>query len=307
MDELISVVIPTFNSEKYVEETIRSVQNQDWRELEIIMMDDGSTDNTLEILNRLAAKDSRIKVFTQPNGKPAKARNNAIRKASGNWIAMIDSDDMWFQGKLRLQYEKTIAAKADLSFTDGYVCINNDMTLRDYRLGVVSKVYEGAEAIQEFHAQNRVPTSSVLIKREVVLKHGFPPEYPEYPMYCEDYLFWTRLLDKGCRFLGIGEPLLLYRVHPESTIGEEIRLMEPLVRVLLLLPGERKEPWKAHLEKTFMRYLTMLSQLGRIQEIAPLIKPVCEALRPGFLGRIMWPAWLLSPRLFISLMWRTRN
>lgn len=307
MDELISVVIPTFNSAKYLEDTIRSVQAQDWNNLEILVMDDGSTDNTLNLLEQLALNDKRIKVFSQPNGKPAKARNNAVRKASGSWIAFIDSDDIWLPGKLRTQYHKTIGANVDLSFTDGFVCINNDMSRRDFKLGVIDKVYEGSDAIQDFHAQNRIPTSSVLIKKEVFLKYGGLPEYPEYPMYCEDYLFWTRLLDNGCRMLGIGDTFILYRVHPESTIGEEIRLMEPLIRVLLLMPGERRSPWRNHLEKTFLRYMTMLIQLGRLHELQKLVKPVSLALHPGIGGRILAGAWKISPRLFVSLMWRARK
>jgi teichuronic acid biosynthesis glycosyltransferase TuaG len=303
---LISVIIPTFNSAKYIAQTVESVQMQEWDSLEIIIMDDGSTDNTLEILNQLAALDPKIRVFSQTNGKPAKARNNAIRKANGKWIAFIDSDDIWLPEKLKQQFEKTIESSVDLSFTNGYICINNDMNLRDFKFGVSDKLYSGNDALQEFHLQNRIPTSSVLMKRELFYTHEFFPEYPEYPMYCEDYLFWTRLIAKGCRFLAIGEPLFLYRVHPESTIGEEIRLMGPLLKVLLLLPGEKKLPWKTHLEKSFLRYLTILQNSNSLKLLDPFVKPVCLNLHPGIKGKIIALTWHFSPRLFTSLIWRLR-
>jgi teichuronic acid biosynthesis glycosyltransferase TuaG len=303
---LISVIIPTYNSAKYITETIRSIQTQDWPELEILIMDDGSSDQTLTVLQELASEDSRIKVYQQPNGKPAKARNHAVRKAQGNWIAFIDSDDIWLPGKLRLQYEKTIEANVDLSFTDGYICLNNDLSLRTYRFGVTNTCYEGYEGIQAFHAQNRIPTSTVLMKKSVFYEHRFMPEYPLYPMYSEDYFFWVCLLNSGCRFLGIDEPLILYRVHSESTIGEEIRLMDPLLQVLLMLPGERKEPWKRHTEAIFLKYIRILLESKKIAQLTPHVYPICKGLYGPVRSVILRVAWLCAPKVFLSLFWRMR-
>ncbi len=116
--QLISVIIPTYNSAKYITDTIRSVQAQEWQELEIIIMDDGSSDNMLSVVRALAAEDYRIKGYQQENEKPAKARNNGVRKAQGTSTALLDSDDIWLPGKLKLQYELTLNAGVDLSFTD---------------------------------------------------------------------------------------------------------------------------------------------------------------------------------------------
>ncbi len=304
---LISVIIPTFNSALYIEETLNSVFSQGWRDLEVIVMDDGSTDNTISILNRLAEQESRLRVFQQPNGKPAKARNNAIRLAKGEWIAFMDSDDIWLPGKLEYQVTETIKFNADLSFTNGYICLNNNMNLRDYLFKVEEKVYEGDEGVQLFHKQNRIPTSSVIVKAEVFKIHGFMPEYPEYPMYCEDYLFWTRLLDKGCKFVGLEQPLLLYRVHSESTIGDEIRLLPPLIQVLFLLPGKRELPWKQHLEKTAQRYIELLIERNQLQDIGPFVSPIVKALYSNWQALVLSISWRISNRLFVSLFWRLRQ
>lgn len=303
---LISVIIPTFNSAKYIAQTVESVQMQEWDSLEIIIMDDGSSDHTLSLVRNLAKEDPRIKVYQQENGKPAKARNNAVRKAKGDWIAFLDSDDIWLPGKLRLQYQKTIEGNVDLSFTDGYICLNNDMSLRQHRFGVNSTQYEGEKGIQAFHAQNRIPTSSVLMKKSLFYEYGFMPEYPEYPMYSEDYLFWVQLLDKGAKLMGINEVLFLYRVHSESTIGEEIRLMPNLLNVLLLLPGERNAIWKNHLEKSFVKYVFLLKDSNAIHDLKPHIKPVCSALYGRFNTLISFSLWSISPRLFLSYFWRIR-
>ena len=303
---MISVIIPTFNSAKYITETIRSVQSQDWHELEIIIMDDGSSDNTLSVVRNLANEDSRIKVYQQENGKPAKARNNAVRKAQGSWIALLDSDDVWLPGKLRFQYQKTIEADVDLSFTDGYICIKNDMLLRQHRFGVTNTHYEGKAGIQAFQAQNRVPTSSVLLKKSVFYEYGFMPEYPEYPMYSEDYLFWVQLLDKGAKLLGINEALFLYRVHSESTIGDEIRLYPHLLRVMLLLPGERSIEWKRNLEKTFLKYIYLLIDSNSIHNLKPHVKNICSALYGKSKSEIAYLLWKISPKLFLSFFWRIR-
>ena len=90
---LISVIIPVYNSELYLKECLDSVINQTYKKIEIICVDDGSTDHSLDILNFYQKKDSRIKVFTQENSGPSAARNKALDMAKGDYISFVDSDD----------------------------------------------------------------------------------------------------------------------------------------------------------------------------------------------------------------------
>ena len=90
---LISVIIPVYNSELYLKECLYSVINQTYKKIEIICVDDGSTDHSLDILNFYQKKDSRIKVFTQENSGPSAARNKALDMAKGDYISFVDSDD----------------------------------------------------------------------------------------------------------------------------------------------------------------------------------------------------------------------
>ena len=89
----VSVVIPVYNTEKYVREAVESIMNQTLRELEIIIINDGSTDNSLQVVEELAAADSRIQVYSQANQGGSVARNAGIARAYGKYIYFMDSDD----------------------------------------------------------------------------------------------------------------------------------------------------------------------------------------------------------------------
>jgi glycosyltransferase involved in cell wall biosynthesis len=99
----ISAIIPVYNGEKTIRETIESVLNQTFSDFEVIVIDDGSTDSTLEIISSL--KDSRIKVFTYPNSGQPESRNRGLSHASGEYISFLDADDLWTPDKLEAQYK----------------------------------------------------------------------------------------------------------------------------------------------------------------------------------------------------------
>ena len=102
--ELVSIIMPSYNCGKYVEKTIRSVQAQTYQNWEIIFMDDCSADDTIRQVSVLREKDSRIKLFQNHiNSGAAVSRNNALREAKGRWIAFLDSDDIWELTKLEKQ------------------------------------------------------------------------------------------------------------------------------------------------------------------------------------------------------------
>jgi teichuronic acid biosynthesis glycosyltransferase TuaG len=303
---LISIVIPAFNCAAYVEETFRSVQKQSFSDWEIIFVNDGSTDNTLEVLTRIAYEESRIIIVEQENGRQGKARNNGISHAKGEWIAFLDADDLWSANKLRLQLTKTLEAKVDLSFTDGFICLRNDMNLREFRFGVTDKFYQGTEALLEFHQQNRIPTSSVLVKKSVLIEVGGFPEKLDV-QNCEDYLLWMKLLTKGKIFLSIGEPLLLYRVHENSSTSTEVKAMFPLIYALLELPGGLSNERIQHLKTTFTKLVFRLNELGELNKANVFAIPVLQIIYSGFIKQILILSWKLSPSFFIRIFWRLRK
>lgn len=107
---LVSIITPLYNGEKYVAQTIESVLAQTYTDWEMIVVNDGSKDRSEEIVQAYAEKDPRIKLFSQPNGGSASARNNGIRRAAGQYIALLDADDLWepffLEAQLALMKEK---------------------------------------------------------------------------------------------------------------------------------------------------------------------------------------------------------
>lgn len=117
--DLVSIVMPSYNCGKYVEETIRSVQAQTYKNWEIIFVDDCSTDDSVKRVSELQEKDSRIKLFqNKSNSGAAVSRNNALREAKGRWIAFLDSDDLWEPTKLEKQVKFMEEKGFAFSYTD---------------------------------------------------------------------------------------------------------------------------------------------------------------------------------------------
>ncbi|MBD5261924.1 MAG: glycosyltransferase family 2 protein [Bacteroides sp.] len=130
--ELVSIITPTYNCAKFITETIESVQAQSYQNWEMIIVDDCSTDNTKEIVEQYQKIDPRIKYYCLPtNSGAAEARNEALRRAQGRWIAFLDSDDLWSPDKLERQIGFMVSNAYHFSYTD-YEGIDEE----DHSLGV---------------------------------------------------------------------------------------------------------------------------------------------------------------------------
>ena len=117
---MISVVYPVYNVEKYIELSLQSILNQDFTDFEIIAVNDGSTDNSLEILEKLASKDARIRIYNQDNQGVARTRHNALKIAKGEYVCFVDSDDILPENSLSLLYNSLIVNDVDIS--EGNYC-----------------------------------------------------------------------------------------------------------------------------------------------------------------------------------------
>ena len=125
MEKLVSVIIPVFNAEHYIRECLDSVLGQSYKNLEIILTDDGSTDSTKDLLSEYTFLDSRIKIIHQSNKGPAAARNSSLTEARGEYIVFFDADDVMFRDKISQQVgwlEKN--KKYDFVFSDFIFHIN---------------------------------------------------------------------------------------------------------------------------------------------------------------------------------------
>lgn len=177
---LVSVIMPTWNRAAYLPESIRCVLSQTYRNLELILIDDGSTDHSEMVIRAIA--DPRIKYHKFSNsGRPSVARNRGIGLAQGEWIAFCDSDDYWLEEKLEKQLEAVTETGAR------WVCSNAflDRTNNAFFKSGVSEFLDWKSLVRK----NQIICSSVLIEKNLLKSDRFD----EKAQMNEDYLFWLDL------------------------------------------------------------------------------------------------------------------
>lgn len=142
-NRLISIVVPTYNSEQYVEECIKSICNQTYKNIEIIIVNDGSTDNTINIIEKLKQEDKRITIINQENSGAPVARNNGINYSNGKYIMFFDSDDVLKENALEIMINEIIKENVDLVIgnleTDN---LNNKHSFQNERVYIGNEIFE---------------------------------------------------------------------------------------------------------------------------------------------------------------------
>lgn len=135
MQDLISIVVPVYNCEKYLEECMNSLCSQTYKNIEIICVDDGSTDSSTVILKSIAEKDSRVKILSQKNAGAGAARNYGLSVAQGKYIYFFDADDIAFNNLLELVYKRAQETDADIVAFNGYTFTNDDISTKKIKPG----------------------------------------------------------------------------------------------------------------------------------------------------------------------------
>jgi glycosyltransferase involved in cell wall biosynthesis len=217
----VSIVIPAYNAAKYLRETLDSALNQTYRDAEVIVVDDGSTDETPRILEQYG---DRIQVLRQENHGRAAACNTGARAARGEWIAFLDADDIWLPDKLQRQVSE--CSQYAISHTNSFFF--GEYFKDDVLKTSVTPQY-GGWVLDRLLVGNFVTCSSVMMRREVYHYYGgFDTTF----RYAEDWPLWLKVCAE--HELGYVErPLVRYRVHEASksrtvrhTIFAHLRIME---------------------------------------------------------------------------------
>lgn len=213
---LVSIITPVYNGERYIGETIDSVIKQTYPDWEMIVVDDGSKDGSAAIVRRYAEKESRITLLQQPNGGSASARNNGIRHANGQYIALLDSDDLWdsdfLKSQLALMKEKNT------------ICVH----------GSYRRINENSEEIlKAWKAKKEVTYKQMRMTNHIACLTGLYDTSKFGKIYLkeelrsirDDYAYWLDVVKLAGVSYGNQDVLASYRVISSSTTGKKKKLI----------------------------------------------------------------------------------
>jgi glycosyltransferase involved in cell wall biosynthesis len=229
----VSVIIPAYNSVPYISSAIDSALNQTYRDYEVIVVDDGSTDKTAEVI---ASYSSKIRCFSQANAGVSSARNRGLSESSGEFIAYLDGDDVWYPQKLERQ----------VAFLDAHAecgLVHSDVTVIDEQESVIHARFnvETARPIpsgycrQDLLRRCHIQIPSVIERRRCIDDIG---GFDERLIATEDYLHWIMVALKGWAFGYINEPLAKYRWRRGSVMSNKRLVLEDHVRMFgVILPA----------------------------------------------------------------------
>ncbi len=215
MEELISIVMPVYNSERFLSEAIESVQRQTYKNWELILADDASTDNSAGIIKAFSENDSRIKhILLRENKGAGYTRNRAVKEAGGVYIAFLDSDDRWLPEKLERQYRFMRDNQILFSCTS-----YEQMDETGKRLGKIIRPPQKADYRMALW-ENPVGTLSAMYNAEKTGK-----VYGPLIRKRNDYALWLKLLKKVSYVYGLDETLAQYRIRKKSLSGNKMSLV----------------------------------------------------------------------------------
>lgn len=210
---MISIIMPAYNAEKTIRHAVQSVLTQTYHDFELIIINDGSQDRTLEVIQELMLKDKRIRLISNDeNSGVSIARHTGVEIAKSEWIAFLDSDDAWEPDKLEKQIALQKKTGANLLFT-GSAFMNAD----GHRLNAVLHIPETI-GYKKLLKQNLISNSSVMIRKSLYQQHESMGDNMH-----EDFTCWLKVLRSGETAHGIDEPLLIYRLSAISKSGNKMK------------------------------------------------------------------------------------
>lgn len=216
MDSLVSIITPSYNSARFIQQCIESVMSQTYNKWEMIIVDDFSNDNSRDIINFFCEKDDRIKpVFLEKNIGPSGARNIAMQKSSGRYIAFLDSDDVWDPYKLEKQISFMEYNNIAFSYT-GYQVISEDGDIRNSIIKVPALI-----TYHDYLKNTIIGCLTVILDKTQIGDLKMPDIRTS-----QDMAFWLLILRNGFSAYGLNESLAKYRVVRDSNSSNKIRAVK---------------------------------------------------------------------------------
>lgn len=236
---LVSVITPVYNVEKYIDRTLQSVFDQTYKKIEIVLVDDQSTDRSAEIIKKYQESHPEIVYYLQPKNMGAgHARNKALELAKGQYVAFLDADDVWKPKKIEKQLKLLKKRKGAFCFTAIEMIDGNDKIIKGLRK--VKPVID-----YKFLLSNTmIPTSGVVVDR--CLKGDFRMHLRRGG---QDYATWLRLLRDGTKAYGINEALVGYRIDGDSLSSNKLKSIQQIWEIQTQDEGISKFATAFHIVK----------------------------------------------------------
>jgi len=295
---LISIILPAYNGEKTVLETVESVLNQTWSDWELIAIDDGSQDSTVEILSSI--RDPRVKVFSYPNTGPSASRNRGITHARGNYISFIDADDLWTPDKLESQLK---ALQENPQAALAYSWTNMiDESSQFLRIG--SHITVNGNAYSHLLVLNFLENgSNPLIRQQTLTEVGL---FDESLTHGEDWDLWLRLAARY-DFVAVPYAQILYRVSSNSASAnvckQEAGMREVIERAFEVTSESLQYLKQYSLGNTYkyLAFKTLEDFPGREKCLmgGRLIWQAIRIDRSLLRRRVIWKVWLKIAIVFL--------
>jgi glycosyltransferase involved in cell wall biosynthesis len=222
----LTVVIPVYNGENFLRETLESVLAQSYPAVEVIVVNDGSTDQTLSVANEFG---NRIRVLDRENAGVSASRNAGISIASTDWVALMDHDDLWEREHLaNLACAIARNPEADVCYSGGRELIPDPVS-GEFRPGDLIPFPTKEELPRMLMERCAfIPSATALRRSAVLAAGGFDSRY----VNLQDWELWLRLFHRGAKFIHTQEPTLLYRIHPASRTHKALQTLKHSVGVV---------------------------------------------------------------------------
>lgn len=307
----VSVITPLYNSAAFIRGTLDSLLAQTYANWESVLVDDGSIDDTAEVV-RPYLEDSRFSYVKQENQGIAGARNTGIRAAGGEWVCLLDHDDRWLPEKLERQLEYALAHDCDIVCTDAFIVEGPTRWL--YSRGFPEVAAEasrgasdpGVDAFGLLIRVNFMCTCSVMLRRALFEERGLldPDSAP-----ADDYEMWLRCMPEA-KVGFVAAPLVEYYRHGGNYSGDEVRMLEKVVNVLWKHRRRHaSEPLRARQfdDALAFNHAELFARLARGRRYGHLLRRSLELLSGGRVGARLFYRTCVAPlvtRLANSVRYR---
>ena len=298
----VSIIIPAYNTSRYITKAVESALGQTEENIEVIVVDDASTDNTVEVVKSFT--DQRLTILVNETNKgPSYSRNRALKEAKGEWIALLDSDDWYAPNRLEILLNVAITENADIIADDIFVIkdgVDNTslpsetcFSTKQININKLTKI--DAAYLVDLNLGITKP----IIKREFLNFHNL--QFDEKIKYEEDLLLFLLCLVNGASFILLPEPYYFYRTRSGSLMTEQTQFYEQAYNTNLYLLQQEFTKNNPKLAASLSRRLSNIKLLRAYYKVKPFIKKrdFLTALTVGVQNPIFF--WALCVRVPIIL------